>query len=63
MSNNNKAGGKVGKQSEWAYYHKEKGSVLKDKCIQCPKWDPEVRDFVTSNSLTISETKQGSQLV
>ena len=39
---------------------RKKDSILelKNMFIQCPKWDPEVRDFVASNSLTLSETDQ-----
>ena len=44
---------------------RKKDSILelKDMFIQCPTWDPEVRDFVASNSLTLSESNQGGHLV
>lgn len=45
-----------------AYLHKGKGNILElqDKFMQCSKWDPEARDFVTSNSLSQKPSKEAT---
>lgn len=41
---------------------RKKDSILelKNMFIQCPKWDPEVRDFVASNSLSQKLTNEAT---